>query len=743
MRSSSQRNWFLLAAVSALVCLAAFWVLLGSNYSPEVYRTFPERPGYLEISWMLACTVGVIFLLRFANLHPDECPQIAKAVLLTGFPACYILVRRLLGLRPQCFDPIFFCTAACWTIALWLGHRLVLKGEQSRPLPFSRFGYGLKPSSVLGAAVVSAAIGLSIYYLVQQIRCLNNFQLGYADCGDYARTMYNTLYNPRELFMRVNPDRPLFYDHLQPGFLPFVPLWFLWPGIQITILLQILAVMACTLPIYWIGQKLLQDKISALLLVATWLAFPSLSQLIYSGSYGFHCGNLCLPMYFMALAFWLKERPGLALLFAAWAILLKEEAAVPIGTFGLYLALFGHRRKLGVTIAVLAFAYFLIVTSVVLPAMNHGAYMAQSHFAPIGESKTDILLSPWKNPREFWGNLFSSSTFYFAALLLGPLLFVPLKKPSVLFVGSLVFLFDCLNPTLKSIRYWYQLALLPVVFWAVAAALPECSENRKRAILSGAVAAGILLSLFFGNVFWSKPTMLPLPSLPNRSEIIQQMAQRMNPQASLFATQRAAARFITQKYLYVTPPLPQSIDYVLLDMRDSWRAAPDLNWLKKLRSIQQQAESEPQLHLVGVEDGVLLYSRQGEPVDARRLVERDVLPAEVVHQPTGLGRGVTFEGYTATALTSSLASSDHLHITIFCSVAAPVDVDLAVRCHVQPQSQRANAQEFRSQFQPLGQCVWPVKRWTPGKFYADDFLIDVPAGLASGGFSISFECQPL
>jgi hypothetical protein len=51
--------------------------------------------------------------------------------------------------------------------------------------------------------------------------------------------------------------------------------------------------------------------------------------------------------------------------------------------------------------------------------------------------------------------------------------------------------------------------------------------------------------------------------------------------------------------------------------------------------------------------------------------------------------------------------------------------------------------QFGSRFQPLGQCVWPVKRWVPGKFYADDFMIDVPAGLAAAGLSISFECQPL
>jgi hypothetical protein len=109
-----------------------------------------------------------------------------------------------------------------------------------------------------------------------------------------------------------------------------------------------------------------------------------------------------------------------------------------------------------------------------------------------------------------------------------------------------------------------------------------------------------------------------------------------------------------------------------------------------------------------------------------------------------LGKGVTFEGYTAAALTSAGASPhDQIHITIFCSVAVPVDVDLAVRCRVRSEARNRDIRQFSSQFQPLGQSVWPVKRWVPGKFYADDFIIDVPAGSAPAGFSISFECQPL
>ena len=238
--------------------------------------------------------------------------------------------------------------------------------------------------------------------------------------------------------------------------------------------------------------------------------------------------------------------------------------------------------------------------------------------------------------------------------------------------------------------------------------------------------------------------MAPLPLPSDRPLILQEMAQRIDPQGSLFATQRAAAHFITQKYLYINPPLPQSIDCVLLDMSDSWRTTTGLDWLKTLRGIQRQAESQPQLHLVDAQDGVLLYSRHGQPIDPRRLVERDALPPGIIRQSADLGKGVTFEGYTVSAQPSDSADPrDHILVTMFSSVAAPVEADLAVRCRVQVQPARAHARLFGTQFQPLGQGVWPVNRWVPGKFYADEFRIDLPAGFSGARLAMSFECQSL
>src|ERR1043166_5634139 len=201
--------------------------------------------------------------------------------------------------------------------------------------------------------------------------------------------------------------------------------------------------------------------------------------------------------------------------------------------FGLYLALFGRQRRTGAVIAAVAFGYFLLMSSVVIPAMGEGRYVVESYFDDLGGNKLEILLSPFLRPAVIWGKISSPTTFYFAAALTAPLLFVPLRKPSVLFIGSLTFVFIALwdNPMAKSICFQYQAGLLPVVFWAFAGVLtgeptPGLLQNR-RAVLWGTVFAGVVLSIFLGNTFWSKPNLSVRP-VPGRLDLVQRISANIN-----------------------------------------------------------------------------------------------------------------------------------------------------------------------------------------------------------------------
>jgi hypothetical protein len=250
--------------------------------------------------------------------------------------------------------------------------------------------------------------------------------------------------------------------------------------------------------------------------------------------------------------------------------------------------------------------------------------------------------------------------------------------------------------------------------------------------------------LFLGALPWSKLT-LPEYRLSNRPELVRRVRSQIDPNGALFATQRVAAHFVTQRYLYLDPPVPKDIDSVLLDMRDSWRGvANDEQWLQKYRMIQRQVESHPDLHLIFAEDGFLLYSRHGTPLDAEKLVERDRLPAATVHATFDMGGGVNLAGLITEPMpATSDTKTDHLRVTAFFTLAASTNIDLAVRCIAHGGKEPEKTYDYATEFQLLGQSIWPVERWRTNTYYAEVFLLSLPTGTSDEISSFSFSAIPL
>jgi hypothetical protein len=39
--------------------------------------------------------------------------------------------------------------------------------------------------------------------------------------------------------------------------------------------------------------------------------------------------------------------------------------------------------------------------------------------------------------------------------------------------------------------------------------------------------------------------------------------------------------------------------------------------------------------------------------------------------------------------------------------------------------------------------VWPTYRWEPAKFYVDEFMVDLPAGLTGQSYTVGFAVEQL
>ena len=350
----------------------------------------------------------------------------------------------------------------------------------------------------------------------------------------------------------------------------------------------------------------------------------------------------------------------------------------------------------------------------VIPALSGAPYQSLRYYTQLGGSFGEILRSPLVKPRLFWGKLWEPSVLFFLATLLTPLLLLPLKKPSILFVGSLTFVFICLwdENSSKSICWHYQTALLPVLFLATTEALPAGSADGprrwRRAALLGVVASGVLLTLFLGNAWWSKQTV-PIRRAPGRLALVQRFGQSIPQNATLVATDRLAAHFLYQRYLYLSGLVPADTDFALLDLREQFRPRAGVDWLRGLRAAQRQVEALPDLHLTAAADGLLLYARRGPILDARALVETNALPANAIRQTIELGGGIRVAGVTVSRQPAG-QSAPQICVRIYSTPVCPVAGDWATRCILQ----FGEKENYVSEFQPLGQGIWPTPRWLTG-----------------------------
>ena len=512
--TSGNSGWFLLLVVTTGVALAAFWVLLGERFSPENYEVAQIVPDNVEFILLGAALAVAAAVWVVSIRHREAWRRLALGALPVAAVSLLVIAKALLISRIRMYDMLLFCVTCGWTTCLWMHNPA---GIDSRTIRIFRV-------LVWSLVIVTAACEFR-----NEVRYLNDFALGYADCGENARLMFNSMTNPHELFLRVNPDKPLFYDHINVGIIPFLPLWLLWPDLKLTIVLEIVAVFGVTVPLYFLAKRAFHDEFAALLAVVAWMLYPATSQFVYSASYGFRWGNMCLLLYFVALALWVCERRAWALVFAIWAMLIKEEAAIVVGMFGIYLAVFERRKVAGAALAAGAFGYFLLATSFLVPAAGGQGYPMTRFFFDLGTTKWEILLSPLVKPMVFWGRLVEPTSLYFAAALLAPLLFLPLRKIPVLLVGALTFVFCCMNPILKSISFHYQAALLPVVFWALIRAVQDSESRRRLGLLLGVVVSCATASLFLGALPWSKETLATqlMPGRPNI--VLEAMVRRFMP----------------------------------------------------------------------------------------------------------------------------------------------------------------------------------------------------------------------
>jgi len=158
----------------------------------------------------------------------------------------------------------------------------------------------------------------------------------------------------------------------------------------------------------------------------------------------------------------------------------------------------GYHRKVGFTTGVISLVWFVLSIKVFLPYFNGAGYSGLSYGYGLSQHKIDVFIS----------RLFTRETGQYLFYLLGPVAFLSILSPLLLFVSSPIFVSDLLgSPYMRTINYQYTALIIPFIFLSAiygGSRLYKLFNFRKKEQIFIAL---LLVSAFFSS-YYIGPTPL-------------------------------------------------------------------------------------------------------------------------------------------------------------------------------------------------------------------------------------------
>jgi len=436
------------------------------------------------------------------------------------------------------------------------------------------------------ASLAFLVVVLTVIHTLIQINFFEHFLLGHADMGHFAEELKNAI-GGRGLRSDSFPNTRLGW-HFTPLMYVLVPGYWLWPSPVFLMVCSALLVHCAAFPVYWLARRLTESTLVGWLFAVAWLLHPSISRLPYSGTYGFQWLYITLPLVIFWIGAGLQSRWRIFFPFLAILLLCRETTAATTLGFGLYLAFARRRWKSGMITAIVSSTYAALCVAWIIPHFAvSGDYERMQMFGSLGSSFTELFASAISQPAEFFGRFVRHESIMFLAVLLVTLALAPIRswKLSLSALPALLLVLLLDNPQWLSVKFWYQVSVLPVWFVAtVAVASPIVDGTPRIPTQTGhgqaaGYALSVLLCCAWGHYllgFSPISKSYDLYAAESRLQspdpafaVVEKWRREIPRSATILATERLAAHFTDYRRIY-TGKRPLPADYVMIDVQDRW-----------------------------------------------------------------------------------------------------------------------------------------------------------------------------
>ena len=437
-------------------------------------------------------------------------------------------------------------------VALIVGLRALLRPYRSP---------AVRPARAVVAGVLVYALAMG-FIVVSRHVALRTHAL---DLGQPIQVLWNIAHGHGPVLTQV----PMFVisdrmsrwgDHFEPILYVLAPLGWLWPGAVSLLLAQTVILAAGALAVFAYARERLDARLAAAFALL-YLLNPTLHGINVRDM---HPAAFAIPLVLAAALAFDRGRPVWCAVALALTLACREDAAVAVVGFGVWLAL-GRRRWLpGVAVVVIAVAVLFVDLQYVIPHYRGAPYHHLYRYESLGSSLSEILvtlgLRPWR-----WIPLVlePAKIVYLLALLL-PLGCLPLGAPRVFAAALPGLLLNLLSvdPKLYNYRAQYQAFVLPFLVLAAIEGFRRVRETRpefRPVVLVGLafVASAMLTAATVTDLGVRKWRLGPIQHAAYR------LMARVPPEASISANERLVPHLSTRSDVWVFPRGVGASRYVL------------------------------------------------------------------------------------------------------------------------------------------------------------------------------------
>lgn len=368
---------------------------------------------------------------------------------------------------------LIFCLLALWKKDLWKNSKCI--AFLRRLYDFWKQSLAIKPTLTL----FWATLFITIPWWGAALSKHWGFNTHAVDVGIFSNALWNLAFHGSPT-ISLKAGNHLLLDHQNYWIYPLALLYRIIPAPEFLLFLQSAWLASGGIALAILGKQWGLRKLWPLLPLVYWAYSPVRAANIYE----FHPETIMLPLFLFGVAGIqaqsAKHKALGAILFLS-ALAAKESAGPVAVGIGLILLLgvspkpSPFTRSFG-ALAILLGAGIFYFNTKVLPGMMGGTYGYADVYAPLGSSLSQLALSPFTQPTEFFGRIFAPSRLKFILFMMAGLAFLPIFRPLALLAAAPGFLMLFLTNGDQRVSTGFHYGIEPAV--GLLLALPAALSTK-------------------------------------------------------------------------------------------------------------------------------------------------------------------------------------------------------------------------------------------------------------------------